>query len=465
MRCEMFKRVLVLTITMLFFLAVLSNCKSTTEPDAVATPTFNPPGSTYTTAQSVTISCTTSDATIRYTIDGSDPSSNSTVYSSPISVSTSTTLKARADKSGWTNSNIATATYTISPTQSVETPSFNPPAGSYTTAQSVTLSCATSGATIRYTTNGSEPTELSTLYNNPISVNATTTVKAKAYNSDWTPSAIASATYTINIQPSQMVYVPGGTFMMGDTNAVGFTDALPNHYATVNSFYLSKYEVTQSEWIAAVTGISPNGSYGAGANYPVYGISWYAALKYCNLRSISEGLAPVYTISSSTDPASWGAVPTENNTIWNAVVCNWNANGYRLPTEAEWEYAARGGTDTPDYLYSGSNSVNDVAWNFGNTSGTSHSVGSKAANGLGIYDMSGNVMEWCWDWYTSDYYSSSPQVNPAGPSYGFIVGPINIKVLRGGYWGGFSCNVAERWYAYTNYTDYFQGFRVCRSGL
>ncbi|MGD0978849.1 MAG: chitobiase/beta-hexosaminidase C-terminal domain-containing protein [Candidatus Bathyarchaeia archaeon] len=166
----------------------------------VATPTFSPPAGTYASSQSVTVSCATSGATITYTVDGSEPTSSSTAYSSPVSVSVTTTIKAKAFNSGMTDSDTASATYTINiPPGKVATPTFSPSAGTYTSSQSVTVSCATSGATIRYTADGSEPTSSSTVYSSPVSVSVTTTIKAKAFMSGMTDSDTASATYTINI--------------------------------------------------------------------------------------------------------------------------------------------------------------------------------------------------------------------------------------------------------------------------
>lgn len=426
----------------------------------VATPTFNPAGGTYTTAQNVTISCTTPGATIFYSTDGSTPSIQ---YTGAINIASTKTLKAKAKKSGWNDSQIASATYTISPGGTVATPTFNPPGGSYSSTQNVQISCTTSGAIIRYTTNGSNPTESSAQYSSPISVSSTTTIKAKAFKSGWTPSSIASATYTISVPPppGQMIYVPGGTFTMGRTTGSGYSDELPTHSVTLNSFYIGKYEVTQAEYSQYMQPSSSwTSSYGLGDNYPAYYVSWYAILKYCNLRSMAEGLTPVYTISSSTNPANWGAVPTSNNSTWNAAICNWSANGYRLPTEAEWEYAARGATNNPDYLYSGSNDVGTVAWYDGNNSPYgSKPVGTKASNGIGTFDMSGNVYEWCWDWYSSSYYSSSPSSNPTGPTSG------SDRVRRGGSWSSnaYNCRAADRNHGYPNGSYYGIGFRICRA--
>ncbi len=161
---------------------------------------------------------------------------------------------------------------------------------------------------------------------------------------------------------------------------------------------MGKYEVTQREW-TDIMGDNPATGYGVGDLYPVYNVSWYSVLRYCNLRSLAEGLVPAYTINGSTNPANWGATPIDFDPIWDAAICNWTANGYRLPTEAEWEYAARGASNTPDYLYAGSNDVDAVAWYYADGSADGNKpIGGKAPIALGLFDMSGNANELCWDW-------------------------------------------------------------------
>ncbi|BCJ98158.1 glycosyl hydrolase family 18 protein [Anaerocolumna chitinilytica] len=185
------------------------------QTQTVATPVINPAAGTYASAQSVTMTCATSGAQIRYTTDGSEPSTSSALYSAALTVSTTTTVKAKAFKSGMNNSATATAAYTIGTTQTVAAPVFSPAAGTYTSAQSVTITSATSGAEIRYTTDGTEPATSSSLYTAPLTISTTTTVKAKAFKSGMTASVTATAAYTIS--STQTVASPvfnpaGGTY-------------------------------------------------------------------------------------------------------------------------------------------------------------------------------------------------------------------------------------------------------------
>ena len=244
-----------------------------------------------------------------------------------------------------------------------------------------------------------------------------------------------------------MVLVNGGIFQMGSTN--GEDDEKPVHFVNISSFFIGKCEVTQAEWLATM-GSNPS-NFTGDLNRPVEKVSWYDILVYCNKRSIAEGLTPCYTINGSTDPTTWGSVPTDdNNASWDAATCNWLATGYRLPTEAEWEFAARGGNSSKGYIYSGSNTVGDISWNGINSGNTTHAVGTKVPNELGLYDMSGNVWEWNWDWY-GDY-----STNPTGAATG------SYRVFRGGSFS-FGCRVADR----SNYYPYgrhdFIGFRVVKN--
>ena len=258
-----------------------------------------------------------------------------------------------------------------------------------------------------------------------------------------------------NLEKDEMVLVEGGTFTMGATSEQGtsdpYNDEYPTHQVTLSDFYIGKYEVTQQLWEYVMKysgtcadgssmsayaddvwlGSNPSSSDGVGVYYPAYYVSW-------------EDIVSIF-------------IPRLNRITGKT---------FRLPTEAEWEYAARGGNKSKGYKYSGSNTVGDVAWyydydydydNAYNVSGSdygAHQVGTKAPNELGIYDMSGNVWEWCSDWYSSIYYSLSPSTNPTGPSLG------SGRVYRGGSWSfkANSCRVSGR-------DGYRPGIRDCDIGF
>lgn len=227
-----------------------------------------------------------------------------------------------------------------------------------------------------------------------------------------------------------MVLVRGGTFQMGGTSG----NEHPIHTVTIGDFLLASHEVTQAEW-EALMGSNP--SFKHGARRPVDQISWEDAIAYCNARSQAEGLRPCYSEANGR------------------ILCDWSAEGYRLPTEAEWEYAARGGAlAARQTRYSGSDDVESVAWIGRNWGEASADVGTKAPNALGLYDMSGNAYEFVWDWGAP--YPAEPQVNPHGPANG------RCHVLRGGSWayGSERATVSAR---YDERTPGCAGFRVARN--
>ena len=232
----------------------------------------------------------------------------------------------------------------------------------------------------------------------------------------------------------------------------------------IKAFWMSDHEVTRREY-KEIMGSDPSTARAydkdgneltgnAVDNNPVNMVSWYDAIVYCNKRSIKEGLTPCYTVNGSKNPTDWGTVPTKNNTTWNAATCDWNANGYRLPTEAEWEWATRGGGDNT--IYAGSEEIEDVAWYTGNTNDAgTREVKTKKANGYGLYDMSGNVWEWCWDWY-DNISSSTPDT---GASFG------TKRCQRGGGWDYYEHDyeVAFRYYYYPDVWINIYGLRVVRT--
>ena len=227
---------------------------------------------------------------------------------------------------------------------------------------------------------------------------------------------VNSGKFTVNGVSFEMVRVEGGTFRIGATAEQG-TDAYdwekPVHSVTLSSYYIGKTEVTQSLW-QAVMGTNPSAF--KGADLPVECVSWNDCQEFIQKL--------------------------------NSLTCR----NFRLPTEAEWEFACRGGNNSRGYKYSGSNNLGSVAWYDDNSGGQTHPVGSKSPNELGIYDMSGNVWEWCSDWYAD--YTSYSQTNPTGPQSG------SCRVRRGGTWNDFAgyCRSSYR-------DDYYPAIRNITLGL
>lgn len=248
------------------------------------------------------------------------------------------------------------------------------------------------------------------------------------------------------------VLVNGGTFVNAKTNFY-------EESVTISSFYIGKYEVTQKEWMEVM---GDNPSIFVGDHMPAEMVSWYDVIEYCNQRSKQEGLKPYYNIDKNKiDPEN----KSEFDPVKWKVTINKDANGYRLPTEAEWEYAASGGQLSESYLYSGSDIADDVAWNWKNSgnkylegdwswpaieSNRNHTkaVGSKEPNELGLYDMSGNVREWVWDWHEDEEGVSGL-----------------YRIVKGGGWMGDVTNneVAFRGKFEASGYGPDQGFRLARN--
>ena len=262
------------------------------------------------------------------------------------------------------------------------------------------------------------------------------------------------APLTLATLPDHMVWVEGGPFEMGSE---AYDDEKPIHSVELNSFYLCRYPVTQALW-EAVTGNNP--SEVQHPQRPIEQISWYDAVAFCNALSERQGYRPAYAIDRERkDPNNQHSYDGVKWTVW----LNENADGYRLPTEAEWEYAARGGRYARPFDYAGSPNPNEVAWWGRNSQDISQPVGLCPPNALGLYDLSGNVREWVWDWYDSAYYQQlaqgpQPAPAPAGPDSG------EVRGVRGGSWINYDnlLRVAYRVNDNPNNRNYNFGCRLCR---
>jgi len=239
-----------------------------------------------------------------------------------------------------------------------------------------------------------------------------------------------------------MVYVQGGTFIMGQNEV--------NRKIGLLSFQLGESAVTQRQYEHVM---EKNPSKLKGPDRPVECVNWCEAIIFCNRLSILQNLTPCYSIGNVTDLSTFEST----SPVWKRIVCNFTASGYRLPCEAEWEYAARGGVNLKPHQFAGSDDINKVAWYGENSDITTHEVGTKAGNSLGLYDMCGNVAEWCWD-YMGDL-SPFPQTNPRGPNIG------NMHVKRGGSWldDAQQCTVFFRSGSAPTGKSSSLGFRVCRT--
>ena len=241
--------------------------------------------------------------------------------------------------------------------------------------------------------------------------------KPKAKPAPRRNSSATGLSAELNKLINNMVYVSDGTFIMGGDDS---SDQMPTHSVTLSSYYICKYEVTQALW-RAVMGSNPSNF--KGDNLPVENVSWDDCQTFINRLN------------------------------------NYTGRNFRLPTEAEWEFAARGGNYSRHYKYSGSNDIDDVAWYIDNSNKRPHPVGTKQANELGLYDMSGNVGEWCSDWDGS--YSSYSQTNPTGPNSG------SFRVHRGGFWryNARYCRTPERSSKTPDYCVNYIGLRLVLSKL
>ncbi|MCL2411288.1 MAG: SUMF1/EgtB/PvdO family nonheme iron enzyme [Treponema sp.] len=296
---------------------------------------------------------------------------------------------------------------------------------------------------------------------------------AVTITANWTP-----------VLPIAMVRVEGGTFELGrELGTGGSGDITPVSTVTLTQgFYMGRFPITREQWTTVMTGNDngitvPHPSWSsvaanteesaAGFNInrrPATHVNWYDVIVFANRLSELSGLTPAYEMpntwpnptSWSTNPNTWGAVPTNSNERWNNVRVITGSTGYRLPTEAQWEFAAKGGNTADRYTFSGSNNAGAVAWHTGNSGSSPRMVGLLAANGLGIHDMSGNVLEWVWDW--SWNYTSDPKTDPTGASSGAN------RIIRGGSWdfNAVGTRSVVRFNNWPNFRWYDIGFRLAR---
>jgi formylglycine-generating enzyme required for sulfatase activity len=273
-----------------------------------------------------------------------------------------------------------------------------------------------------------------------------------------------------------MVLIPAGPFTMGDTFGEGDSSELPLHTNQISAFYIDKYEVTKALWDGVYEWAMTNGysfesrAQGRATDHPAHSMAWYDAVKWCNARSQKEGRTPAY-YTSAAQTTVYRSGEADVQTDW----VKWSS-GYRLPTEAEWEKAARGGAAAHRFPWSNTDNITHSMANYDSNASSAYDtsstrgyhptfatgdypytspVGYFAANGYGLYDMAGNVWEWCWDWYDKAYYSSSPGTDPRGPASG------SSRVHRGGSWSyyAYRCRAARRFYYYPAGRNYYFGFR------
>jgi formylglycine-generating enzyme len=276
---------------------------------------------------------------------------------------------------------------------------------------------------------------LSLLLATTFAFSQTMKVQTKSGDKNYNVSDVQSITFGKASDTSgTMVLIPAGTFQMGQLDIV-----TPVHTVNITkAFYMGKYEVTQKQY-EDVIGSNPS-RFAGNPNNPVEQVSWYDAVQFCNELSKKEGLEQCYTL--------------EGGTTWR---CDFEKKGYRLPTEAEWEYTCRAGTLTDYYTGTTESQLASAGWYDGNSNSTTRPFGQKVPNKFGVYDMHGNVWEWCWDWY-SDYIAGSCD-DPTGPITG------SYRVLRGGSWNdeASSCRSANRINTDSDNRISIDGFRVVRT--
>jgi formylglycine-generating enzyme required for sulfatase activity len=279
-------------------------------------------------------------------------------------------------------------------------------------------------------------------------------VRAKTEDEEYIDVKNWTFEYTQEPISGEMVKVEAGTYTMGDNFGDGSANEIPAHEVTLtNDFYIGKYEVTFKEYtqFCSETGQKiPHENTWGSEEVPILNLSWWEAASYCNWLSVKKGFPVAYDEN--------GNLLDKNGNITTDIS---KVVGYRLPTEAEWEFAARGANKSKGYKYAGSNNPDEIAWYSKNSKGSPSKVGMKKPNELGLYDMSGNVNEWCQDWYISDYSKINSNVNP----YTSEIVSGSFRVVRGGNWSNpeMHIRVSSRDAYSPEYKNITFGVRICRT--
>ena len=430
----------------------------------------------FTPAGDIVTLSTTKGATIHYTTDGTDPKTSETRQEgNSVSITQQTTVKAYATKEELKESDVVEKTYLVV--------TFNANGGTFADIKDTKTETVESG---QKATKPTDPTNGDMVLDGwYTSKDDGTTLADTAYSFDtpvegdiilyaawngWDSDGNIVLKNKVMSKTSEEQVLPTGTFQMGST--AGDPDEKPVHGVTISKgYFMGRHEVTQQLYFAVMGkwgGTEPSDTYGEGDGYPAYYVSWYDAVVFCNeltKKVLDDGACVYYSDAGLTKVYTTGDGATGETPYMDT-----SKSGYRLPTEAEWEYAARAGDITTDKMtWSGTDTetkLKEYAWyteNSGNEAGEekkTHQVGTKAANSLELYDMSGNVWEWCWDWY--GYYSTESVTNPTGPTEG---SSGDLRVYRGGGWysNAVYCTVSDREYVYPSYRSYDLGFRLVRS--
>ena len=401
----------------------------------------------------------TTTYTVTFVTDGGSAVDSQTVESGKTATEPAAPTKSGYTFGGWYDDSALTSVF-----------SFSTKITKDTTLYAKWIDASVPTYTVTFETNGGSTVTSQTVASGGKATKPTAPTKSGFAFLDWYADSTFTAKYDFSafVTADTTVYArwwDSTGFVLAEGSTVGEVTGsnvfISGRTVEIASLLVCDHEVTQGEYETYCTysgSNSPSDTKGKGTNYPAYYVSWYDALVYCNKRSLAEGLTPCYTIGGKTDPAEWGAVPTSSDATWNAAVQDMTANGYRLPTEAEWEYLARGGKDGAtgtQTTYAGSDTVDNVAWYSENSSKT-HEVKGKdpISSSFKLYDMSGNVWEWCWDWHGT----VAADTPAAGASSG------SNRVLRGGSWNNnaSNCAVSNR----NNNNPYNRnnnnGFRVVR---